>query len=258
MPWFKVDDKLGEHPKVRAIPRSRRRNAMGLWILAGPWCSLNLRDGNVPSYMLEEFCSKECDAEALVRVGLWHTSGHECPECPQPRDDGGYIFHDWPSLQYTREQVLAKRDADAERQRLWRERKRGEKEAQSQDRHDVTGAESQARNATVQPSRPVPSRPVLTTERGDRTETLHAAAETAPLHNSDTCTRHPNGNPTDEPCRGCQRVEERTSRRAAREADRARVAAERAAIDCDRCDGTWIVDADKNPTRRKCDHRRSA
>jgi 5-methylcytosine-specific restriction endonuclease McrA len=123
--WFRVDDKLGEHPKVRAIPRAHRRDAMGLWVLAGAWCASNVdtrhgEDGNVPAWMVEELCGEKVDADRLAHVGLWHTGGHDCEACPQPVDPDGWIFHEWASLQYTREEVRAKRASDAARQKVAR------------------------------------------------------------------------------------------------------------------------------------------
>ena len=48
MAWFKVDDKLHSHPKrYRASLR-----AMGLWVLAGSWCSDQLTDGVIPRDLL--------------------------------------------------------------------------------------------------------------------------------------------------------------------------------------------------------------
>ena len=262
MPWFRVDDKLGEHPKVRAIPRGKRRNAMGLWILAGPWCCLNLTDGNVPGYMLEELCSKPSDAAELVRSGLWHESGHNCPDCPQPSDTDGYIFHDWCSLQFSRDQVISKREREAKRQQEWRDRKRAEKEAQSRDRNGVTEMYDPVSHAPVRDSRPVPSRPeLLSTERGERQVTLRAAEPTGPTPKSAAdarCSAHI-GVADPGPCKGCKRAREQAEKEIEREAEAIARAAEAQARNCQLCEGThFVLDENKRPTKRRCDHRRSA
>lgn len=50
MAWFKVDDKLHSHPKLyRASLR-----AMGLWVLAGSWCSDQLTDGVLASKIVAD------------------------------------------------------------------------------------------------------------------------------------------------------------------------------------------------------------
>lgn len=71
------------------------------------------------------------------------------------------------------------------------------------------------------------------------------------------CDRHPDGNPDDEPCRGCQRVREHAERLAAERAAEQRAELEMAAArrqQCGRCRGTsWLEDDDGNPIR-KCDH----
>jgi len=88
MPWFKVDDSFGDHPKVRRIPRRQRAAAIGLWTLAGSWAARYLTDGEIPDYMVEEFGGSRRDADALVKVGLWE------------KTEDGYQFHDWTAWQY--------------------------------------------------------------------------------------------------------------------------------------------------------------
>lgn len=63
MAWFKVDDKLHSHPKrYRASLR-----AMGLWVLAGSWCSDQLTDGVIPRDLLAAL-----RAELTTPVPEWH------------------------------------------------------------------------------------------------------------------------------------------------------------------------------------------
>lgn len=81
--WFKVDDQLAFEKKVIAIPRKQRCAAMGLWVLAGSWCSRELNGGHVPDYMIDELSGDQKMVAALVKVNLWE------------RADDGYQFHDW-------------------------------------------------------------------------------------------------------------------------------------------------------------------
>lgn len=89
---------------------------------------------------------------------------------------------------------------------------------------------------------------------GDRPVTLPAAGVSgSPIS---TCLRHPNGNPDDVDCGGCAKDRERRDRESARSADRAARDREAAIRDCPDCEGTHIVlDADKQPTGRRCSHR---
>lgn len=111
MAWFKVDDGLHSHPKV-----IKAGDAIALWVLAGSWCAGHLTDGFVPEYMANRLVmSGTTYAATLVRVGLW---------VPAERDgEKGWQFHDWSDMQPSREQVKAAREASADRQRRWRERR---------------------------------------------------------------------------------------------------------------------------------------
>lgn len=112
MPYFRVDDDFPQHPKVLAIPRRDRVAAVGLWTLAGAWCSRNLTDGRLAKHMVEELGSSKKYAQLLVSTGLWTEDGDT------------YTFHQFVPWQgASREEVLAKRDAEADRKRRWREAK---------------------------------------------------------------------------------------------------------------------------------------
>lgn len=104
MPWFKVDDTLHSHPKARCAGLQ----AMGLWVLAGSWCSQQLTDGEVPKYMLAFFGGKPADAKRLVEAGLWTAT------------DSGWHFNDWSDFQPSRGDVIANRKSAAARQAVAR------------------------------------------------------------------------------------------------------------------------------------------
>lgn len=122
MTWFKVDDGFSQHPKVLRIPRAQRTACAGLWVLAGSWCAKNLTDGHLDVDMIEEFCGTKKQTAELIRVGLWHGHDHSCEECP-PVPEGGLLFHDWAALQPSRDEILTKRRAEAERKAEWRSRR---------------------------------------------------------------------------------------------------------------------------------------
>lgn len=128
MTWFKVDDNLWSHPKT--IGLSHR--AMALWVRAGAYAACHLTDGVVSRQALGILQGTAEDASELVHAGLWldHVEG--------------YLFHDWHDYQPTRSKVQAERAKTKERVTAWRER-----------------AKSQEIEEGPDPSRPVPSRPVL-------------------------------------------------------------------------------------------------
>lgn len=86
MPWFKVDDQLHDHRKARAAGKS----AMGVWVLAGSWCSEREIGGFVPASVLSRWGTK-ADAARLVAAGLWDVGELD--------GEPGWWFHDWSVFQ---------------------------------------------------------------------------------------------------------------------------------------------------------------
>lgn len=111
MAWFKVDDHLYSHPKWIALPKCSR----ALWVTAGAWCAGQLLDGFIPASVLPMLGGTRADAKALVTSGLWREV------------NGGWKFHDWAAYQPTKKAVMDKRAKDAERLRVWREKRDAEK-----------------------------------------------------------------------------------------------------------------------------------
>lgn len=159
MPYFRIDDGFPTHPKVLAIPRKDRAATIGLWALAGTWCAHHLTDGRLAAHMVDELGSTKKHADLLVRVGLWTAT------------ENGYEFHQWVEHQgASRSDVLAKREAEAERKRRWRAEKDAERAAQRAAGHSHVPDVSQRDNpgtdggtsASVPPvSEPRPTPPPL-------------------------------------------------------------------------------------------------
>jgi hypothetical protein len=146
MPWFKVDDAFWSHPKCVAAPAT----ALALWLRAGSWSAQQLTDGHVPAHVLSMLGGRKRDAVCLVSVGLWLESGT------------GWQFHDWSFYQPTRDQVQAERDANAERLRRWRARKRDTSIESDDTCNGVTNGVTNGvvtASVTVPPTRPDPTRP---------------------------------------------------------------------------------------------------
>lgn len=107
MPWFRVDDSFWSHPKVVQAGNA----AIGLWVRCGSYCAQHLTDGFVPAWLVKQFGSP-AQVRKLVDAGLWEPVDNPC----------GYLMHDWPEYQPTKQTVLIRRENDAERQRAFREK----------------------------------------------------------------------------------------------------------------------------------------
>lgn len=155
--WFKVDDQLHAHPKTRRAGFE----AMGLWVVAGAYCSAYKLDGHVDIEWIETQKRGKVLAKALVSARLWHEDGHDCEGCPQPTGPHGYVFHDWEDSNPTADEVEAKRASDRERQRQRRARLNGTKPPVTDDvTPDVApGVTRDSRVSHGTPTRPDPTRP---------------------------------------------------------------------------------------------------
>lgn len=184
MTWFKVDDGLPEHRKVRRLGRDKAP-AMGVWVLCGAWVAANLNDGFVPDEVVQRYDSRSKYSARLVEVGLWLRA----------EEDGerGYRFHDWADIQPTRADIEARREEVRKRVQKHRQGTSNGVRPPDHDPHDgapapdddscgnalpselgnadgnalqeplVTDLYSSSRTAAG--ARPVPSRPVLKSKK---------------------------------------------------------------------------------------------
>jgi hypothetical protein len=113
MAWFKIDDKLHDHPKIRKL-RDHKLEALGLWTACGSWSADTLSDGFVPREIVHRFDPDEVIAKRLVSVGLWIP-------CELDGEDG-YAFHQWTEHQPTRAEVERRRGEARDRMRRNRAR----------------------------------------------------------------------------------------------------------------------------------------
>ncbi|MFD9192951.1 mucin-2 [Streptomyces phaeochromogenes] len=114
MSWFKVDDTAHAHPKLRGAGTA----AIGLWTLGGSYAAQYLTDGMVHAHFIKTTATGPQLAR-LVKSGLWHPAGHDCPRCPQPAA-GDYVIHDYLIYNPRRTKVLAERERAAEKKRKQR------------------------------------------------------------------------------------------------------------------------------------------
>lgn len=110
MAWARIDDAIIDHPKVLEAGEDAR----DLLIVSIIWCNKHLTDGRVPKAALGILSRKKSakkNAEALVRVGLWHDEGD------------AWQLHDYLDWNPSKKEVEEKRNASAERMRKSRERR---------------------------------------------------------------------------------------------------------------------------------------
>ncbi|MGW9397276.1 mucin-2 [Streptomyces sp. NPDC055642] len=110
MPWFRIDDKAHSHPKLIKAGNA----ALGLWLRCGSYAAQHLTDGIVPGVVAQLYGTKP-QAAKLVKAGLWHEHGHDCPDgCPNPAP-GDYAFHDF--LEDGRNTSRARHEAERKKAR---------------------------------------------------------------------------------------------------------------------------------------------
>lgn len=106
MAWFNADDKMHSHPKMRAAGLE----AIGLWTLAGTYCTDYLTDGAVPDWFVDSWPRGKQLALKLVKADLWEST------------DEGWQFLSWSEYQRTKAQVIADKKKAADRVKEWRQK----------------------------------------------------------------------------------------------------------------------------------------
>lgn len=116
MPWGRVDDTYYDHPKLEQLQEIHewpdRLVAAGLNAIAWSWCNRFLTDGHVPRNAVTRLGGTVELADMLVGIGLWEQAHN------------GYQIHDFLVYNDSREQVLARRAAEARRKADWRAKRR--------------------------------------------------------------------------------------------------------------------------------------
>lgn len=138
MTWVRFEDRFPWHRKVRGLSDA----AFRLHVSAVCWCCEHLTDGVVPTAdlpLVSDVKRPEKAVAELVQRGSWDVTST------------GWSIHDFLVYNESREVVLARREADAERKRKWRNggspggvRPDGQVDSTLESAHTV-------------PSRPVPS-----------------------------------------------------------------------------------------------------
>ena len=148
MPWFKIDDASHSHPKFMAAGNA----ALGLWLRCGAYSAQHLTEGIVPGAIAALY-GTEPQARKLVKVGLWHAAGHDCPRCAQP-NPGDFVVHDFfeGGRNTTRAQHEANKRGAAERAAKSRANRKGSGIAdESSSNRDRFGDENSANRPRKDP-----------------------------------------------------------------------------------------------------------
>lgn len=112
MPWARLDDRFPVNAKVRPLTDA----AFRLHVSALCWTAENLTDGHIENVRLRYVSDVRQPARSvreLVGAGLWLETA------------GGWHINDWHEYNPSREEVVTKRKADAEKKRKQRLRNLG-------------------------------------------------------------------------------------------------------------------------------------
>lgn len=103
-PHFRVAHGMSQHPKILAAPDPA--HALAAHVAAIDHCYENGSDGHFNFLVVQRLANvSDTTVKAMIENNLWHDEGHDCPRCPQPRKQQGYL-HDY--LSHQRSGAMAK------------------------------------------------------------------------------------------------------------------------------------------------------
>ena len=159
MPWVRLDDRFPSHRKVALLSD----RAFRLHVSALCWSSENLTEGRILDRELPVIARvrglKGAAAE-LEKAGLWD------------RADTGWVIHDYLEYNPDRAKVQAEREANAARQKAFRERKKAERDAAR------NGGSNAPRNGVTPQGDSGPDDSSATRTRHDDDTTTHRSDQT--------------------------------------------------------------------------------
>lgn len=115
--FVRISTSLPDDPKLADIDSP---HAGWLYVTAICWSDAQKTDGHVTPRTVERKAgvTPRWSGE-LIRVGLWHAPGHDCPACPQPAP-GKVVIHDYLEHQRSKaEAVAAKESGRAAAEARW-------------------------------------------------------------------------------------------------------------------------------------------
>lgn len=167
MSWFKVDDRLHNHPKAKAAGLE----AMGLWVLAGSHCMAYLTDGKIGLETVRNLAEKAQKRSAksivcrLISARLWSEIGPEL-----------YEFKDWEDYQPSSYEIRKERERISEHRRA--AGLRGvEAKRQANQQANLQNGSKQSVQQSLSGASEAPSRPLNTTTTAPPPDPKPAPAE---------------------------------------------------------------------------------
>ena len=109
-PWIRVAVNVDTHPKIAGLSDSAFRALICGWC----YCQDHLTDGFLAEGIAKRLGRSKAVIRELEDAGLWE----------RELSAGGWWCHDYLEHQQSRSEVEAKRDAEAERKRKWRDTRR--------------------------------------------------------------------------------------------------------------------------------------
>lgn len=108
--WAPVDTGYLDNPKMLDVLDASGTAAL-MHLASVLYCAQHLTDGHIaPGIARRKVGASQDDDTLLIDAGLWHTEGHDCPDCPQPEPRKVYV-HDF--LQHNRTAAKAKKASEA-------------------------------------------------------------------------------------------------------------------------------------------------
>lgn len=104
MPYAWLSDDFYDHPKVRAMPRRLRNEAVGLFVRLVSYSNRHLTDGLVEPEVLRHLDGRAELVRALVAVPAGFEAG-----LLEALEDGRFLVHDFPAYSKTRDQLANER-----------------------------------------------------------------------------------------------------------------------------------------------------
>jgi hypothetical protein len=105
--FVRITTALPDDPKLAEIDSPNAGLAGWLYVTAICWSRAQKTDGHITPRTVERKAGVGPRwGRELIRVGLWHSPGHDCPACPQP-EPGKAVIHDFLDHQQSRAETEA-------------------------------------------------------------------------------------------------------------------------------------------------------
>lgn len=161
MTWVRFDDQFPIHRKVGGLTDALYR----LHTEAIFWCARNTTDGVIRRDELPQVSQRARPAAAatLVQRGVWHTADELCGRCKDALSEAGtspppdgWVVHDYLVFQPSRAKVSKERDAKAERQKRWLDKRTQSREQRASRKPSRDASHSPSIDASKDDAPPPP------------------------------------------------------------------------------------------------------